>query len=38
MPHLDITEVVLIPCKIMNNDYKPDSRVLYIFLPNKSFG
>ena len=38
MPHLGITEVVLIHCIIVNNDYKQDSRVLYIFVPDKSFG
>ena len=35
IPHLEITEVVLIHCNIVNNDYK--SRVLYKFVPNKSF-
>ena len=24
-------------CDIVNNDYKQDSRVLYTFVPNKSF-
>ena len=38
MPHLEITEVVLVHCNIVNNDYQQDSRVLYTFLPNKSFG
>ena len=37
-PHLEITEVVLINCNIVNNDFQQDSRVLYIFVPNKSFG
>ena len=37
-PHLEITEVVLINCNIVNNDYQQDSRVLYTFIPNKSFG
>ena len=36
MLHLKITEVVLIHCKIINNNYQQDSRVLYIFVPNKS--
>ena len=35
---LEITEVVLIHCNIVNNDYQQDSRVLYTFVPNKSFG
>ena len=38
MPHLEITEVVLLHCNMVNNDYQQDSRVLYIFVPNKSFG
>ena len=38
MPHLEITEVVLVHCNIANNDYQHDSRVLYKFIPNKSFG
>ena len=27
-PHLEITEVVLVRCNIVNNDYQQDSRVL----------
>ena len=38
MPHLEITEVVLIHCNIVNNDYQQDSIVLYTFVPNKSLG
>ena len=37
IPHLEITEVVLIHCNIVNNDCKQDSRVLYRFVPNKPF-
>ena len=37
VPHLEITEVVLVSCKMVNNDYQQDSRVLYTFVPNKSF-
>ena len=36
--HLEITEVILIHFNIVNNDYQQDSRVLYLFVPNKSFG
>ena len=36
MPHLGITEVVLVQCNIVNNDYQQDSRVLLV--PNKPFG
>ena len=35
---LEITEVVLIHCNIVNKDYRQDSRVWYTFAPNKSFG
>ena len=28
MPHLEIAEVVLVDCNIVNNDYQQDSRVL----------
>ena len=35
VPHLEITEVVLLHCNIVNNDYQQDSRV---FVPNKPFG
>ena len=38
VPRLEITEVVLINCNIVNNNYQQDSRVLYAFVPNKSFG
>ena len=38
MSHLEITEVVLIHYNIVNNDYQENSRVLYTFVPNKSFG
>ena len=38
VPHLKITEVVLIQYNVVNNDYQQDSRVLYTFVPNKAFG
>ena len=37
VPNLEITEVVLIHCNIVNEDYQQDSRALYTFVPNKSF-
>ena len=37
VPHLECTEVVLVKCDIVSNDYQQNSRVLYIFVPNKSF-
>ena len=36
VPNLEITEVVLVHCNIVNNDYQQDSRDLYTFIPNKS--
>ena len=38
VPHFEITEVVLVHCNIVNDDYQQDSRVLYTFVPNKPFG
>ena len=38
VPHLEITEVVLVHCDIVNNDYQQNSRVLYTFVLNKPFG
>ena len=38
VPHLEITELVLIVWNIANSDYQLDPRVLYIFIRNKSFG
>ena len=37
VPHLEITEVVLVFCNIVNNDYQQDSKVLYTFILNKLF-
>ena len=38
LPHLEITKVALVYCNVVNNDYQHDLRVLYTFVPNKSFG
>ena len=38
VPPLEITEVALVHCNIVNNDYQQDSRVLYAFVPSKTFG
>ena len=40
VPHLEITEVVLVHLNIVNNDYQHDSRVrvLYTFFAKKLFG
>ena len=34
---LEITEMVLVHCSIVSNQYQQDSRVLSTFVPNKSF-
>ena len=38
VPHLEVVELVLVHCNLVNNDYQQDSRILYSFVPNKSFG
>ena len=38
VPYLEITEVALLHCNVVNNSYQQNSRVLYTFVPNKSFG
>ena len=38
VPYLEITKVVLVQFIIVNSNYQQNSRVLYIFLPNKSIG
>ena len=37
VPHLEIVELVLVHCNLVNNDYQQDSRILYTFVPNKTF-
>ena len=37
VPHLEIVELVLIHCNLLNNNYQQDSRILLTFLPNKTF-
>ena len=38
VPYLEINEAVLVQCIILNKHYQQDSRVLYTFVHNKSFG
>ena len=35
---LEIVELLLVHCNLVNNDYQQDSRILYTFVPNKPFG
>ena len=37
MSHLEITEVVLVHCNVVSNNYQQDSSVLYTFVLSKSF-
>ena len=38
VPHLEVAELVLVHCNLVNNDYQQDLRILYTFVPNKTFG
>ena len=38
VPYLEVVELVSVHCNLVNNDYQEDSRILFIFLPNKTFG
>ena len=38
LSYLKITGVVLDHCNIVKNNYQQNSRFLYTFVPNKSFG
>ena len=38
VPHSEITELVLVHCNTVNNDYQQYSKVSDTFVPNKSYG
>ena len=38
VPYLEVVELVLVHCNLVNNDYQQDSRLLFTFVPNKIFG
>ena len=38
VPHLEVAELVLVHHNLVNNNYQQDSRILYTFVPNKTFG
>ena len=38
VPHLEVVELVLVYCNLINNGYQQDSRILYTFVPSKTFG
>ena len=35
VPHLEIVELVLVHCNLVNNDYQQDSRILFTFVPTR---
>ena len=37
VPHLEVVELVLIHCNIVDTSYQQNSRTLYTFVPNKPF-
>ena len=34
---LEVVEVVLVQCNLVDNQYQQTSEVLYTFMPNKSY-
>ena len=38
VPHFEITEVVLVHCDTVNNDYQQDSQILYTLVPKEPLG
>ena len=37
VPRLEVVELVLVHCNLVNNDYQQDSKILYAFVLNKTF-
>ena len=37
VPHLEVVELALDHCNLVNNNYQQHSRILYTFVPNKTF-
>ena len=38
LPHLEVVELVILHCSLVNNNYQQHLRILYTFVPNKTFG
>ena len=38
VPHLEIVELVLVHCNIVNNNHQQNSQTLYTFVPSKPLG
>ena len=37
IPRLEVVQLALVHCNLVNNDYQQDSRILYAFVLNKTF-
>ena len=37
VPHFEVAELVFVHCNLVNNDHQQHSRILYTFVPNKTF-
>ena len=35
VPNLEVVEIVLVQCKLVDNQYQQKSEILYTFIPNK---
>ena len=38
VPKLEIVDLVLVHCNVVNNNYQQSSKVLFTFVPNKKYG
>ena len=38
LPLLEVVELVLVHCNLVSNDCQQDSRILFTFVPSKTFG
>ena len=38
LSHLEVVELVILHCSLVNNNYQQHLRILYTFIPNKTFG
>ena len=38
VPHLEVVELVLIHCNLVNNYYQQDLRILFTFVSKNTFG
>ena len=38
IPKLELVDVILVQCNVVNNSYQPAPKVLFTFVPDKQFG